>query len=275
MMRPAVFSFVDDQRRFLCLLIGFMTFLIIASAGVALSISNAIGRFNADMDRSGIIIARAQDMGAAQKITDGAAQSIERAREIDSNDVEKLVGNWLSGGAARDYIPKMIQVQAKTPAALDAIAKRAAAAKLKFVHSKNAAPDRGIGIKIILISTFVFLAILAALIACIIHSVKNIVMIHRREIEILNQVGAMPKYIAGQMQRAMLGIGIRAAAIGLAAGWAMLLAIGGLSRGARVGLIANMGLDGADWLMTLILAAAVAILVVAVTRRAAIKILEK
>jgi cell division protein FtsX len=137
----------------------------------------------------------------------------------------------------------------------------------------GASPDRAVGIKIMLISGFIFLAILFALAMCVVHSVRNIITIHRREIGIMNQIGATPNYIARQIQMAMMALGAKACAAGTIAGWAMMILINGLSRSSHVGLLANMGMDGADWAATFAMSAALVVLIVCITRRTTLKII--
>jgi len=276
MAKPLVFSFVNEQRRFLFLLLGFLTFLTIVSGGIILSISTAVGRFSANLERTGIIqVTPGGNLDAALKIAN-EQPGIVSVRTVDRSESMRLLQNWLSGGEAlASHIPTIIQVQTQTSAQLDNIAKHAGEARLRFTYGRNASPDRMTGIRIIGLAFFIFIAILCALAVCIAHSVKNIITIHKREIEILNQIGATPKYITWQIQMAMLDIGGKAILAGWLSGAAMLILVNGLSRGAHVGLLANMGMRGTDWLMTVILALTLVILTVWVTRRRALKILAK
>jgi hypothetical protein len=91
----------------------------------------------------------------------------------------------------------------------------------------------------------------------------------------LNQVGSTNNYIAGQIQKAMLGVASGAAAAGLAGGGILLVLLNGLSRQSRMGLLANMGLDGGDWLILLALAASLVIMTIWITRSCAMKLLGK
>lgn len=256
---------------------GFLTFLAIASLGIILSISNAISRFNANLERTGIIqVMQGMSLDAAKKIINENKAHIADVKEIDKGESAKLLKNWLrSTDALSNYIPEMFQIQAKTTDDLDMLAKRAEASKLRFVYGKNASPDRGVGIRIMLIAGIIFAAVLGALAICIIHSVKNIIMLHKREIEILNQVGATTRYTARQIQRAMLGISAGAGAGGLLAGILLLLLVNGLSRTTHVGLLANMGMNPHDWILILILAIIMTLMTAFITHRATLKILAK
>ena len=275
MAKPLVFSFVNEQRRFLFLLIGFLTFLTVTSSGIVLSISTALGRFQSSMERTGIIqVMQGGNIDTARKIINENKNNIEDAKEIDKTESAKLLKNWLrSADALLNYIPQMIEVKTKTTAGLDTIAKSAEANKLRFVYSKNAGAERSVGIKIIMLSGFIFLVVLCALIVCITHSVKNIITIHKHEIEILNQIGATTGYIAWQIQKAMISIGAKSTSAGLVAGWIMLAIINGLSRTAQVGLLANMGMDLPDWIITGTIALLLVALIVFITSRTTLKIL--
>ncbi|MDR1027038.1 MAG: hypothetical protein LBL46_01335 [Rickettsiales bacterium] len=249
----SVFSFVDDQRRFLFALIGFLTFLIALTAGVAMSTGGAVGRLDADLARTGILQG---DAAAMKKLVIDAGAQIESAEVIDKKESEKLLSAWIKNAdALAGYIPAMTRVKAANAAGLDAVAKRAEAAKLRFTYGRGAAPDRAVGIKIILLAAVLFALVLGALGLIIIHSVKNIILIHAREIGILNQVGATNGYIARQIQKAMLKISLLAATAGAGAACVFMLLVNGLSARSRTGLLANMSFDGGDALVLAILAA--------------------
>ena len=277
MAKPLVFSFVNEQRRFLFLLLGFLTFLSILSGGVILSLSSAVARFSSGLEKTGLIMVMpGANLDAAKKILEAQKDNIVSARTIDREESSRLLQNWLSGSnTLANHIPTVIQVRAKTTKALDKIANDAAAAKLRFAHGRNAAPDRRVGFRIMTLAGFIFMTILGALGVCIAHSVRNIITIHKREIEIMHQVGSTNNYIAWQIQKAMLEISAKAMAGGWLAGAAMLVLINGLARGARVGLLGQMGMNLTDWMMTIIMAAALVILTVWITRNRAMKILAK
>lgn len=276
MAKPLVFSFIDEQRRFLFLLLGFLTFLTIVSSGIILSLSNAVGRFSSNLEKTGIIMVMpGGNMDAAVKIIGENKNEIAAAKTIDKDAAAKMLSNYLNGtDALTNYIPTVIQVRAKETKTLDKIAKAATDKKLRFTYARNAATDRMVGIKIMLIATFIFITILCALTVCILHSVRNIITIHKREIEILRQIGSTDGYIAAQIQRAMLNISARGIGAGFVTGGLVLLLINGLSRQSSVGLLANMGLSGLDWLLLFILSILLIVAITIITRHWAMKILD-
>lgn len=253
-------------------------FLAVVSSGVILSLSTAIGRFSSGLEKVGIIqILPGGSVDAALKIVADNKAHIASAKTVDKAESAKLLKNYLKGGdAIMGYIPTVIRIQAKSKTALDAIAKQSyEVPKLRFAHGQSAAPDRSVGIKIMGIAIFLLIVTLGALVMCITYSVKNIVIIHKREIEILHQVGSTNAYIANQIQIAMISIGARAGVFGMFAGWVVLFAANGISRQANVGLLANMGMVGADWAITFALAASLVVLSVLVTRRTAVQVLDR
>ena len=273
MKRPLVFSFINEQRKFLLILLGFLIFMMVVSAGLVLSLGTAIGRFSSNLEKTAIIMG---DSKSATKIITEFNPQITETKVIDKEEGVKLLKNWItSTDAISSYIPYTVQIKAKTSEALNKIAKRVDNEKLRFVSGISATPDKSVGIKIMLISGMIFFAIFAALIVCVMHSVKNIIMIHKREIEILNQIGSTNNYIANQIGRVMIGIVLRSGASGLGAGWIMIFLISTLSNSAKVGLLANMGMTRIDWLITFIIAVMVMIVIVFITYRTTIKILEK
>jgi cell division protein FtsX len=257
-------------------MIGFMTFLAVLSGGIVLSISNAIRRFSAGLEKSGIIIVMPDaSMEAANKIVRDNSANIKSARATGRQDAAKLLKNWLpSTEALHSYIPQIIEIEAASKSALTKIERETAAAKLRFAGAAAASGDRKIGLRIIGLAGFILMVVLGALLICIIHSVRNIILIHAREIEILKQVGAAPKYIAGQIGRTMLGLSVCGVLAGLASGAAMLAAAVGLSRAAKVGLLANMGF-GRDWMALPFMGLGLVIMIMIATRRTAGKLLYK
>ena len=272
MARASVFSFVDDQRRFLFALVGFLIFLIAATAGVALALGGAVGRLDANLARTGILQG---EVAAMKKVVEESGREVQSAEIIDKKESEKLLSACIkNAGALSGYIPAMTRVVAKSAGGLDAIARRADAAKLRFTYGRGAAPDRAVGIKIIMLSVVVFAMILGALGLIIIHSVKNIVLIHKREISILNQIGATNGYIAGRIQAAMLKISGAAAFAGLSGAMIFMLLVNGLSARSKTGLLAQMGFGINDAIMVAALAVLIVIAISIAAQRTTAKVLN-
>ena len=75
---------------------------------------------------------------------------------------------------------------------------------------------------------------------CISYIARNTALLHRRELEILNQVGASDKFIAKQMQIIVGKISLVAASIGFFVAAPILLIVLSVAHSARVGLLASL-----------------------------------
>ena len=143
-----------------------------------------------------------------------------------------------------------------------------------LTHAAALKSSTSAGWKMILISSFVLLLTLGAIGICISYIAQNTALLHRRELEILNQIGATDSYVAHQMQIIITKICIMAGAAGFAVAAPVLLLILGTAHSARVGLMAMLGISGWGWLALLMLPVVIIIFAIWITRRTTIKILK-
>ena len=99
-------------------------------------------------------------------------------------------------------------------------------------------------------------------------------MLHRRELEILNQIGASDSYVAKQMQFIVAKISALAVSIGFVAAAPVLLIIISVAHSARIGLMAMMGLSTGNWMLLILLPVLIVAFSIWITRRTTIKILK-
>ena len=126
----------------------------------------------------------------------------------------------------------------------------------------------------ILMSSFILILMLGAIGICISYIAQNTALLHKRELEILNQVGASDKFITQQMQIIVAKISALAAAIGFVAAAPILMIIISTAHSARVGLMATMGLSGAGWAILTLLPIVIIIFAISITRKTTLKILK-
>ncbi|MBQ2858815.1 MAG: hypothetical protein IJE82_00435, partial [Alphaproteobacteria bacterium] len=143
-----------------------------------------------------------------------------------------------------------------------------------LTHATALKPSTGAGWKMILMSSFILILTLGAIGVCISYIARNTAMLHRRELEILNQIGASDNFVARQMQIIVAKISLTAAAIGFVAAAPVLLLIISTAHSARVGLMAMLGLSGAGWFILFLLPVAIVVFSIWTTRRTTIKILQ-
>ena len=279
MKHPLVFSFVKEQRTFLTALIALLSFLAVLCLGLVISLGTAVGRWNAQWDLMATVqVMPGTDISIAQKILDGARDNIVQSREIGADESARMLSAWLSGGnALTQYIPKMIEVKFKNRTALKEVREKIAGTEgvriVTFADGMRAATSAGW--QIMLLSVFVLGLVLGALVLCVSYITRNITLIHRRELEILNQIGARDGFIARQLMVIIARLGAIGAFAGLITAVPVLLIIISMARGMRVGMFTQMAIPGAGWILLCGLAVSTIVLAIWVTRRTVMGILRK
>ena len=126
----------------------------------------------------------------------------------------------------------------------------------------------------ILIASFVLVLTLGAIGLCISYITRNMALLHRRELEILNQIGATDAYVAHQMQIIIAKICTIAGGIGFVVAAPVLLLILSTAHSARVGLMAMLDISGAGWITLLLLPIVIIIFAIWMTKRTTLNILK-
>ncbi|MDR1696966.1 MAG: ABC transporter permease [Rickettsiales bacterium] len=264
-----------EQRAFLTLVFALMTFLVVLCLGLTIGVGTAVTKWNAQWNRTASVqIMPSGNVDAARKILEsGRTRAV---RDVPQGEVKRIVGAWISNNSAlENYIPTVLEVSFANTA--DA---RAMAAKFDNVPNTRFISYAGgmkhitrAGWQIMGLSAFVMFAVLAAIALCILHIVRNITLIHRREIEILNQIGARDGFIARQLATIMARTCAVAAFFGLIATVPVLLFIIYMARGTRVGLMAQMTMPDWGWGVMLLMAIGIVAASVYIARRATLQLL--
>jgi len=110
---------------------------------------------------------------------------------------------------------------------------------------------------------------------CVSYISRNIAMLHKHELEILNQIGATDKFIANQMQIIVARISSIACSIGFICALPIILMILGTAHSARVGLLATLSLSTTNWMLLVLLPVAIVILSIYITKKTTFKILSE
>ena len=276
MKKPIVFSLVRDQSMFMTAIMSLLTFLSVLALGVALSIGTGVARWNTQWN----LFATVQVMDNAkaektEKIIASQADKIESVSKISPSQMQDLMEPWISGGnILKNYLPQMWEIQFKTKKDLETVGKEISQHARFLTHATALKSSTSAGWKMILMSSFILALTLGAIGICISYIARNTAMLHRRELEILNQIGASDNFIARQMQIIVARICISATTIGFIAAAPVLLLIISTAHSARVGLMAMLGLSGAGWFTLLLLPVLIVVFSIWVTRRTTIKILQ-
>ncbi len=273
---PIVFSLVREQSVFMTAIMSLLTFLAVIALGIALSIGTGVLRWNAQWDLFATVqVMNTSKSDAVQKTIDKNSDKIESVREIDTKQMNELMSPWVSGGSVlKNYLPKMWEIKFKSESALHDFGQEIGESARFLTHARALKSSTSAGWKMIMISTLVLLLTLGTIGVCISYIARNTAMLHKRELEILNQIGASDNFVARQMQIIVAKICASACAIGFLIAAPVLLLIISTASSARVGLMAMLGISGAGWITLVLLPILIVIFAICITKRTTINILK-
>lgn len=277
MKKNTVFSLVHEQSVFMTAILALLSFLSIMALGIALSIGTGVMRWNNQWESFATVqvtdLKKADDV---KKIIDKNADKIDNINEITTEQMQDLMAPWISSGGdiLKNYLPKMWEIKFKSIQDMHNVGEQISPNARFLTHSDALSPSTSSGWKMIGISSFVLLMILGTIGMCISYIARNTALLHRRELEILNQVGASDTFVAKQMQIIVGKISLIAATIGFFIAAPVLLIVISVAHSARVGLLATLGLSGAGWLLLLLLPVLIVFFAIYITRRTTFNILK-
>lgn len=276
MRTPIVFSLVREQSIFMTAIMSLLTFLSVLALGIALSIGTGVIRWNAQWDLFATIqVMNSESEPAVRQILSDNAEKITSATEITSDEMESMLRPWVSGGdALRNYLPKMWEVKFKTKPDMKTIGEQISKNARFLTHAEALRTSTSAGWKMIFIAGIVLALTLGAIGVCISYIARNTALLHRRELEILNQIGATDSFVARQMQIIVAKICLSACTAGFVVAVPVLLLILSAAHSARVGLMAMLGLSGAAWIMLIILPILIIVFAIWITKRTTLVILK-
>lgn len=277
MKTPVVFSLVREQSVFMTVIMALLTFLAVIALGVAIAIGSGVARWNTQWDLMATVqIMPGQNADAAAKILDANKDKIESVKKISTDEMSELMRPWVSGGGAvmKNYLPEMYEIKLNKKSDMKFFADKFAGNARFLSHSTALSSATNAGWRMIAISGLILVLALGAIVVCISFIARNTAMLHRRELEILNQVGAHDDFVARQMQIIVGKISITASAAGLIAAAPVLMLIISAAHHARVGLMAMMNLNGTGWIALILMSIFISIFAISITRRTTLKILK-
>ena len=274
--RPVVFSLVRDQSIFMTAIMSLLTFLSVLALGIALSIGTGVMRWNNQWELFATIqVMDASKYESVQKTIATNSDKMASVTEITTEQMNDLMSPWVSGSnILKNYLPKMWEIKFNTKSDMESVEKQLTSNARFLPHAAALKTSTNAGWKMILMATLVLSLTLGAIGVCISYIARNIAMLHRRELEILNQIGASDNFVAHQMQIIVGKICIMAAGCGFIAALPVLLLVLSAAHSARIGLMAMMGLSGAGWLTLLLLPIAIIVFAIFIIRKTTINILK-
>ncbi len=272
-----VFSLVKEQSIFMTVIISILTFLSVLAFGIALSIGTGVIRWNNQWERYATIqITNLDNTKTIKKIFEDNSDKIESITEISKSDMERMMKPWITSGAKLDnYLPQMFEIKLKKSSDM-IFMKNEISTRAKFLtHTSALQSSMNAGWKLVSITTFILLIMLVSIGVCVSYISKNIAMLHKHELEILNQVGATDKFIAHQMQIIVGKISTIACTIGFIMAVPVIFMILQTAHSARIGLLATLSLSGYDWVAMILLPIIIIVFSVYITKKTTIKILSR
>ncbi|MBO7509488.1 MAG: hypothetical protein J6T57_04410 [Alphaproteobacteria bacterium] len=276
MKRPLVFSLFREQSVFMTAVMGIMTFLAVMALGISLAIGTGVMRWNRQWNLYASVQVNGEDNTRnAKKIIGANSDKFESVHELSTAEMTRLMAPWIGGGngALEKYLPKMFEVKFKTESDITQI-QREFTGVARFVrHSDALRPSISAGLKMVGILGFVLALIIGTIGVCISFIARNTAILHKRELEILNQIGASDAFVVRQMQIIVTKICIVACGAGFIVALPMLGVILTVARSARVGLMAMLGISGGGWVAIAMVPIAIITFAIFVTKRSTKKIL--
>ncbi len=271
-----VFSLVREQSIFMTVIISVLTFLAVLAFGVALSIGTGVSRWNNQWDTFATVqITNPDNVSAVKKIFADNQDKIESVKEISKSDMERMMAPWISNGAKlNNYLPQMFEIKMKKISDIASIREQISPKAKFLIHSSALQTSISAGWKLVSITMFVFLLMLISIGVCVSCISRNIAMLHKHELEILNQVGATDNFVAKQMQIIVAKISAVACSIGFVVALPIIGMILSTAHSARVGLLATLSLSFGDMLALFALPIVIVIFSVYITKKTTLKILS-
>lgn len=220
----------DSTARFLPWIIGFMVYLAMIAAAVALLVDHAATRWQRDLSSQLTIelptvigedsAARAERVDGAVKLI-SATDGVISTRLLDETEVARLLAPWL-GETATELgvpLPDLIAVSLQPNAALDVPALRLRLLDVSpgaVVDDHAAFNARAMGflgtVEVMAVSLLIL--VLAATAGVVAFVARAGLSIHRQIVEIVHLMGARDSYVARQFQAQAFRFGLIGALIG-------------------------------------------------------------
>lgn len=272
-----VFSLVREQSIFMTVVISVLTFLAVLSFGIALAVGGGVIRWNNQWDKYATVqITNPDNAGYVKKVFEENSDKFDNIQEISKDQMEKMLHNWISNGAkVNNYLPIMYEIKLKKHDDMKLIRDKISSRAKLLPHTSALKTSVSAGWKLVSITTLILLLMLTSIGVCVSYISRNIAMLHKHELEILNQVGATDKFIATQMQIIVAHISTIACAIGFISATPIILMILSTAHSARVGLMATLTLSLSDWILLILLPIIIVMFSVYITKKTTFKILSE
>lgn len=274
--RPVVFSLVREQSIFMTTIMAVLTFLATVALGIALAIGTGAIRWNNQWDLYATVqVSDSTKINSVEKILNENKSKLESVRKISESEMIELMKSWVDDESAlKNYLPTMWEIKFKTDSDLESIQQQIDKNGQFLTHASALKNPISTGWRLVAVCGLMLIIMISAIGTCILYIAQNTAMLHRRELEILNQIGANDSFVSRQMQIIVGKISTVAASIGFVCALPILWLILSVARASRTGLMAMIALNGFDWTLLILLPIAIVIFAIMVTKKTTIHILE-
>ena len=239
----------------LVLVIAAMCFLASLALGAALSVADVTSSWTRDLSGAITIEIKATDamspdaqMSAALELLT-STEGVLSARTLTQADIKALLEPWLGQGNVTDDLPLPhlidVRIDPNAPPDLDTLAQNLATAvpgaevdthrqwQTQLLHAARAAEWLAYAVLIVVASTMV---------AIITFATRAGLSANKEVVEVLHLTGARDRFIAAEVQRHFLHLGLRGGMIGLFLSIATFLLLGAQDGAANMFLVPMYGL---------------------------------
>ena len=285
----------DKGNRFLSILMGLMTFLMILTLSASFVLSAMNARWSNGLEDKATIEIMAQDQNNAPLTQDRideqtvaahdflkAHPAVENSIIMDKADIIRLVSPWLGDNIGLDNVPLpgIISVQFKSDvifsesdieSALSSVAPQARLDKHESWLNDVLSFTGAIRLAAVLMTVIITVTTIVAVGGAI----QSRMAVYRDELELLHLMGASDGYICNQLQRYAFLTILKGAAVGMVAGWIMLMIIGFTAGKMEVSLLPEFSLSFVQILSLMMLPVAIALLGMLTARHTVLRFLRQ
>ena len=263
----------------LVLVIAAMCFLASLALGAALSVADVTASWTRDLSGALTIEVKPSDAMAPDAQLSAALElltstpGVLSARTLSKADITALLEPWLGQGNVTDDLPLPnlidVRIDPNAPPDLESLAQNLASAvpgaevdthrqwQAQLLHAARAAEWLAYAVLIVVASTMV---------AIITFATRAGLSANKEVVEVLHLTGARDRFIAAEVQRHFLHLGLRGGIIGLFLSIATFLLLGAQNGAANMFLVPTYGLK-LEYYPTLICVPLAAALVAVITAR--------
>ncbi len=285
--QPPIFFPVRDQSSFLSAMSALMVFLSTLCLAIVLALGTAVTQWDHQWDLKATIQVLPtfdneskfdENLKSVNALIKQNSGKIVKTTTLSNQEMMDLLKPWIGRGVSiEQYLPKMIDVEFKRTNDLNTFSEKISDIQnVRFMtHQKWHKNMTVIGQRIIFVAILLLIFVFIATGLAVAYATKNSLMIHQREIEILDIVGAYDSFIANQFSRIVLWL----VAIGAAIGFVISVpVIGGLLAvisQQKIGMMGMMRLNIYHWITLMFVPVTVTLFSVYITKRTVLDTLKK